>query len=94
MYSRTIYGNQATTDLPAIGLSAGEYYLRIESTNYFYAKSRDTYGICVNYETSDLWEKEFNETIVTSNKISPNVEISGTIRSDSDVDWYAFVNDR
>ena len=68
------------------GVAAGTYYVRISRDSH----STATYRFTVNYTPSDTWEKEFNETIVTANKISTDVKINGTIRNSSDVDWYEF----
>lgn len=73
----------------ANGVPAGTYYLCVSkySINNF---SPATYHFKVNYTQSSSWEKEFNETIVTANQTSTGTEISGSVRSTSDMDWYKF----
>lgn len=80
-------GNATTADTTAkIGVPAGTYYLRVQDRSF----SPVAYRFTVNYVTSDTWEKEFNETIVTANQIPTDTEISGSIRDSSDADWFAF----
>lgn len=92
IYSQTITGNYEVTDLPAIGIPAGKYYLRVESTGYTNVLSTDIYGIRVNYVASELWEKEINDDFTSATPIVVGSQYSGTTTSgySYEKDFYKF----
>lgn len=78
IYSQMITGNQESTDLPAIGMASGKYYLRVESAGYLDVRSADIYRIRVNYDISDLWEQEINDDFTSATPIVLGGQYSGT----------------
>ncbi len=71
------------------GLDAGRHYLRVK-TWYSWNHSSEAYRITIEYTPSNQWERGLNETIVTADSISVNTEISGSLASSGDKDWYTF----
>ncbi len=92
IYTQTITGNQMSTNLPAIGIPAGKYYLRVESVGLSSASSTDIYGIRVNYEVSNLWEQEINDDFTSATSINLGSQYSGTILDGSrdERDYFKF----
>lgn len=92
IYSQPITGNKKSTDLPAIGIPAGKYYLRVESAGYSNALSTDIYGIKVNYEISGCWEQEINDVFTSATPITVGSQYSGTTLSGYayEKDFYKF----
>ncbi|WHY61527.1 cell wall-binding repeat-containing protein [Cytobacillus firmus] len=91
-YFNTKYDDYASgySNVP-IGLPAGEYYLVIEN----YSSSKDAeYEIKVNFSKVSNYEKEFNNSVQSSNPISIGAEITGSIQSGSDNDFYSFQLDK
>ncbi len=71
-----------------IGLSAGTYYLKVVP----YSSSRwssETYNFIINYEASDTWEAELNNSKYQANSIELDTQYSGSITNSNDQDWYA-----
>lgn len=87
-----IYGNLASTNSTAVGIPAGVYYVKIQSSAYGYAMSTDIYGLNIKYTASDTWEKELNDTFTDATPIVTNVEYYGTTDSgySSENDYYTF----
>ena len=71
---------------PKQGLSAGTYYVMIDR----YSSSVSNYSLKVNFNASDYWEKEFNDTIVTANTISVGNAFYGSTHEEDKYDWYRF----
>ncbi len=89
IYERTFTGHDTDAQTSNIGLPAGEHLIRISPySNWNFSDSE--YSIIVNFSSSQNWEKERNETFITSNEISVNSEYSGSMRSSDDQDWYKF----
>lgn len=66
-------------------ISAGEYYIKINSYNH----SDKNYSFKVNfYEESDSYEKETNDQLETANKINVNEYFIGNLQTDKDVDYF------
>lgn len=86
-----IYGNKTNTNMAAIGVSAGTYYIKINSTGRWDATSQDTYTVAANFIISEYWEKEFNDDFVTSTQIKANKSYYGTTRKgyEDERDYYA-----
>ena len=87
-----IYGNKAKTVSKEIGLAAGQYYVTVQSADYWSARSTSDYTFYVKYTKSDNWEKEFNEDFTSATRISPNQAVCGSIRmgSNEEKDYYSF----
>ena len=83
-----VYGNVEETYSTALGLPAGDYYLIITSTAYSSAVSKDRYTIKIEYDQSELWETEFNDSFLTADDIVVNKSYSGTTKS-----GYRYEND-
>lgn len=72
-----------------IGLPAGSYYLRVAP----YSSSRwssKTYSFTINYNESDIWEKELNNDKYSADRIETGTNYYGTISNGEDRDWYIF----
>ncbi len=72
------------------GLKAGTYYYVVSDDNEF---SDSTYTLNTTYvpvsSAKDLYEAEFNNDLETANTIAINTKYSGSIRNNTDVDYYA-----
>ena len=71
---------------PKQGLSAGTYYVLVQRDGTY----TSNYSLKVNFNATDYWEKEFNDTIVTSNTISVGNTFYGSTHGDDKYDWYRF----
>lgn len=69
------------------GITAGTYYIQIERIWYF---SDASYTLKVNYEESDAWEHESNDSMNSAQDISVNKNITGALNKSGDKDWYKF----
>ena len=87
-------GTQKSVTTAKIGVTKGTYYIKVTAGNSF-----DTadYTIIPKFVRTNNWEKECtnsgarpNNSMNTANKISFNKKMSGTISSDTDVDFYTF----
>ncbi len=70
-------------------LPKGTYYICVEhGTGY----DTSEYKIGTTYvdESSQNTEKEYNDTIDTANEINTNIEYSGNLSNDDDVDYFTF----
>ena len=87
-----LYGAYTSNSLTRIGLSAGTYYIRIESAGYSDAKSTDVYKLNVNYMSSNFWEKEQNESFVAATNILTENVYNGTLDAGyrDEQDYYSF----
>ena len=70
-----------------VGLPAGTYYAVVVRNE---AHSPARYTLRVNYTAAENWEKEWNNSAATANKIATNTQVNGSISYGNDVDWYAF----
>lgn len=72
------------------GLKAGTYYYVVSDDDY---SSDTTYTLNTTYvpvsSAKDLYEAEFNNDLETANTIAINTKYSGSIRNNTDVDYYA-----
>ncbi|MBR1860936.1 MAG: hypothetical protein IJ796_03625 [Lachnospiraceae bacterium] len=71
-------------------LTKGTYFIKIKRGTYY---SDSTYKFSINFTESNVWEKEFNDTVVTATKFSVNTEMFGNIRESDDIDWFVFTVD-
>lgn len=73
-----------------IGVPAGTYYIKVKKGGSGYKDVN--YNIKVNYTSSSIWEKEFNDTYSSPNvmTLDTNKTYYGSIMKYSDVDWYKF----
>lgn len=69
-----------------VGLSAGNYYMQVESWSY----SSASYTFRLNYGASDVWESEPNDGYGTADSINTNTRYYGAIQSGDDEDYYKF----
>lgn len=74
-----VCGNKNSTDLATVGITAGNYYIKVESTDNWDAASQDMYTITANFNTSEYWEKELNNDYVTATVIKVNTSYYGTV---------------
>ena len=90
--STDIYGNTTSTNLAAIGVQRGTYYIKVQSAVGGWSCSNSTYGIQAAYTKSGVWEKEFNENPTTATPINLNMTYYGTTRSgfNYEQDYYKF----
>ena len=83
-----VKGNSGRT-LPAFGVPAGTYYIRVEGHNS-YSWSNKTYNLCVSFTASSYWECENNSTSSRSNNIYTDTAYYGAITNSADEDWFKF----
>lgn len=69
------------------GLPKGDYYIRVKSGSN---ANKQLYELKTNFESSEYFEKEFNDTLSIANHISVNQNYKGNIGTYSDVDFYKF----
>ena len=80
-----VAGNENITT-SAIGLPAGTYYIKITPESYHNCDN-GTYTLQVNYEQSDRWETELNNSFGTADQLPLNRDFHGvTMREDAD--WF------
>ena len=85
----TLRGFETDYAAAPIGLPAGTYYLQIYSSSSW---SDDPYTLEIQYEASDTWEIERNETFKNATPIRLNTEYKGSLQNsrNSEEDWYVF----
>lgn len=71
------------------GILAGTYYIKVVRYDS-YSYSANQYTLTVNYTEASNWETENNNTKETSDILSINTTINGTLSRSGDVDWYTF----
>lgn len=71
-----------------IGVSAGTYYIKVQKGGNGYSEVK--YNIKINYTSSSVWEKEFNDTYDSANTINVDKTYHGSIMNYYDADWYKF----
>ena len=84
--------NNTSISLTTIGLSAGTYYICVESTSSYNVISTNDYTIKAAFTSASDWEKEFNSSTETANTISTNKTYYGTTHNgyDYEKDYYKF----
>lgn len=89
-----IYGNVEKTTTDALGVPAGNYYIRVtpRTTSSY---SMIPYTMTVKFseadgETRNAWETEFNDSWEDADPINVNQPYEGLTSSYEDVDWYTF----
>lgn len=90
LWQEYIAGETTKTESLTLSLSAGVYYVEIESSN---RHSTDIYSFVVVHEENEgNWEVESNNTYKTANSIFPNKEYFGVLQSEweTEQDWYSF----
>lgn len=70
-----------------IGLPKGTYHVILSSADQF-SDMYISWGI--NYDNQDEWEKEFNNSKDTANKVYVNTLVNGSVMNEQDIDWYYF----
>lgn len=86
LMSRNASGKKLNRTYGKLGIPAGTYYVRITKDNW----SDASYNFIFHTEASNAWEKEQNESYQTANALAVNSAVSGSIREDSDKDFYRF----
>ena len=94
--SAEICGNTTSTNLAAIGVQRGTYYIKVESAAFqrdWSNFSNSTYGVQAAYTKSGVWEKELNENPTTATPINLNTTYYGTTRESyrCEQDYYKFI---
>ncbi|MER1999546.1 MAG: hypothetical protein ABS882_07210 [Lysinibacillus sp.] len=70
-----------------VGLPKGTYYIKINN----YTSSVDVpYKMTVGFTKSDLYEKEFNNTVATATSFKLNNSYKGSLQGYNDTDFYKF----
>ncbi len=88
MFSRAFQGSEREiVSTMTVGLPAGKYYIYIGADNWN-RWSDVTYSFTVHYTSSDLWEKEWNDSLTAASAIPLNEEISGSTMESDDTDYY------
>lgn len=90
--SGTMRGNYSYLVLVTEGLPKGNYFVLVESDAFEYCINQKTYTLNVNYEKTSFCEKEFNDSISTSNPIKIGYQYTGTTDDGylSEHDYYSF----
>jgi hypothetical protein len=70
-----------------IGLPAGTYYILVEAHSGGYHNNAD-YFISVWFNSSDYWEQELNDTILTATTMKLNQPYQGSLNRYRDKDYY------
>ena len=87
--SYEVKGNSGRT-LPAFGVPAGTYYIRVDGYGSYDLWSSKTYNLCVSFTASSYWECENNSTSSRSNNIYTDTAYYGAITNRADEDWFKF----
>lgn len=83
--------NQGVLESPQIGISAGSYYVLVDSDNIYL--SSIVYRLAVMQTTDSGWETEPNNTAETADNLTIGTSIQGTMTEigvDFDKDWFVF----
>lgn len=89
-YSTVSDRNQPVLQSPSIGLTAGTYYIRVDSDNLYH--SSIVYRLILLTVESQGWETEPNNTVDTADVIQVGDTVSGTMvemGTDFDKDYFA-----
>lgn len=86
LMSRDASGKKLNRTYGKLGIPAGNYYVRIVKYNW----SDASYNFIFHTEASNAWEKERNESYQSANALAVNSTVNGSIREDSDKDFYRF----
>lgn len=91
LMNRDSVGKKLNRTFGNLGIPAGNYYVRITRSYGMYTEWSDvSYNFTFHTEASDTWEKEQNESYQTANVLAVNSAVNGSIREDSDKDFYRF----
>lgn len=92
IYRSSIYGNYTSMEMPKIGLPAGTYYVKINSSEEFSAATFDVYSYSIHYEKADNWETEFNDGFQTADPLEIGAVRYGTTTKgySYDEDYFTF----
>ena len=87
--------NDLKVSSPAIGLPAGTYWITISSPAYGDPChwNATQYKLAVRFTAASDWETEFNGSYKNADAIQVNSPVTGTLRTDYDVDVYTFTLD-
>ncbi len=91
LMNRDSVGKKLNTTYGKLGIPAGNYYIKITRSYGMYTEWSDaSYNFIFHTEASTTWEKELNESYQTADALAVNSAINGSIREDSDKDFYRF----
>lgn len=91
LMSRNASGKRLNRTYGKLGIPAGTYYIRImEIRSWQVYWSDASYNFIFHTEASNEWERERNESFQTANALAVNSNVNGSIREDSDKDFYRF----
>lgn len=79
-------GNKISYSQQRFGVAAGTYYVKLYANWY----SDISFNFRINYEVTNSWEKEYNDTYQVASAINLNEQYYGDLQYDYDVDWYKF----
>ncbi len=85
-------GNNSLTSSANIGLSKGDYYIKIDSP--LYCHSDIEYILSTSFTKSDTFETEDNGSKNNADIIDCNIEYTGSLMDKNDNDWYKFTVDK
>ncbi|MCD7737367.1 MAG: hypothetical protein LUI07_10490 [Lachnospiraceae bacterium] len=95
VYETTSAGTKKSLTTTTIGVSKGTYFVRISCAGNNY--SSVDYSVRVKYTKSSSWEQEYtsstnkyNNSMSSANKLTVNKTMSGTLSTESDVDYMRF----
>ncbi len=88
------YGSiKNTNNSEWLAFAQGTFYVKVyaqDSYNDGYAPTNCPFDIKVEFQQSNVWEKENNDTNLTANTISTNTKYYGNMYWCNDVDWYKY----
>ena len=79
-------GNVISYSQKRFGIAAGTYYIKIYKWNF----SDIVFNFRFNYEATNNWETELNDTYPVADNINVNEQYYGSLQKRYDVDWYKF----
>lgn len=92
LWEGSVYGNRESRNFMKIGIPAGTYCLVVMSSDWCQALSSEKYTFHVNYESSDYWEREVNDSFLTATLIDVNTTYFGATHAgyEYEKDFYRF----
>lgn len=70
-----------------MGLPAGTYYIKVKP--YEGKFSALPYTLLLNFDSTEIWEQEFNDKMEDANPIPVDTDIHGSVWAEEDKDWYS-----
>ena len=79
-------GNKISYSQQRFGVAAGTYYVKLYDDWY----TDINFNFRINYEVTNSWEKEYNDTYQIASDVNLNEQYYGALQYSDDVDWYKF----